>query len=70
MSRDDGSGSPVSRDDRIREKVERVEEIIERLESGEPSLAEGRELLAEGREHLDDLEALLDVGDGTVTERE
>lgn len=70
MSRDAGGESAPSRDDRIREKVGRVEEIIERLESGEPSLAEGRELLAEGREHLEDLEALLDVGDGTATERD
>lgn len=63
MSRDDSGDSSPTRDDRIREKVGRVEEIIERLESGDPSLAEGRD-------HLDDLDDLLDVGDGTVTERD
>jgi exodeoxyribonuclease VII small subunit len=57
-------------DQDISEKVERVESIIETLEAGEVSLERANELREEGEALLADLRADLDVGDGTVLERE
>jgi exodeoxyribonuclease VII small subunit len=57
-------------DQNISEKVERVESIIETLEAGEVSLERANELREEGEALLADLRADLDVGDGTVLERE
>lgn len=54
----------------IDRKVQRVESIIERLEAGEVSLDEGKELLEEGKTHLQDLEELLDLGEGEVIDLE
>jgi len=54
----------------IAEKRRRVETIVERLEAGDVSLERARELRDEGRRLLAELEADLDLGEGTVTEIE
>ncbi|GAB7092543.1 hypothetical protein JCM18237_28140 [Halorubrum luteum] len=52
----------------IERRVERIETIIEQLESGDVSLAEARELRDEAKTLLENVQADLDVGDGTVEE--
>jgi exodeoxyribonuclease VII small subunit len=56
-------------DEPVSEKVNRVETIIEQLEAGDLSLEEAEELHAEGQTVLEELQELLDVGDGDVVER-
>lgn len=63
---DDTADDPES----IAEKRERVETIVERLERGDVSLERAKELRDEGRRLLAELEADLDLGEGTVTEVE
>lgn len=52
----------------IERRVERIETIIEELESADVSLGEARELRDEAKTLLEDVQADLDVGDGTVEE--
>lgn len=52
----------------IERRVERIETIIEQLESADVSLGEARELRDEAKTLLEDVQADLDVGDGTVEE--
>lgn len=63
---DDTTDDPES----IAEKRERVETIVERLERGDVSLERAKALRDEGRRLLAELEADLDLGEGTVTEVE
>lgn len=62
----DGSADPAA----IEERIERVERIIERLETEELAIAEATRLRDDARELLADVEADLDVGDGSVIERD
>lgn len=57
-------------DGEIGEKMDRVREIIQQLEDGEVSLERAKELRDEGKEILSDVETDLDLGDGTVIERD
>jgi len=57
-------------DGEIGEKMDRVREIIEQLEDGEVSLERAKELRDEGKAILGDVETDLDLGEGTVIERE
>lgn len=53
----------------IGDKVDRIETIVERLDSGDVSLEEAQKLHKEGQTLLEELQADLDVGDGTVIEQ-
>ncbi len=53
----------------ISDKVDRIETIVERLDSGDVSLEEAQQLHEEGQTLLEELQADLDVGDGTVIEQ-
>jgi len=53
----------------IGDTVERLETIIETLDTGEVSLERAQELHEEGQALLEDLEEMLDVGEGSVNER-
>lgn len=54
----------------ISEKMERIRRIIKQLESGDVSLERAKELRDEGRELLSEVEADLDLGDGTIIENQ
>lgn len=68
MSDDEATERPT--DASISELTERLEEIIDRLEDGEVSLERAKELHSEGSTILEDLEAALDIGEGSVEVRE
>ena len=53
----------------IGDKVDRIETIVERLDSGDVSLEEAQKLHKEGQTLLEELQADLDVGDGTIIEQ-
>jgi len=53
----------------IGDKVDRIETIVERLDSGDVSLEEAQKLHKEGQTLLKELQADLDVGDGTIIEQ-
>ncbi len=53
----------------ISDKVDRIETIVERLDSGDVSLEEAQKLHEEGQTLFEELQADLDVGDGTVIEQ-
>ena len=55
-------------DNSIGDTVDRLETIIETLEAGEVSLERAQELHEEGQDLLADLEEMLDVGEGVVSE--
>ena len=52
----------------ITDRTDRLEEIIETLEDGDVSLERAKELHEEGQAILEELQAELDVGEGSVTE--
>jgi exodeoxyribonuclease VII small subunit len=54
----------------IGRKMDRIQEIIDQLDNGEPSLERAKQLRDEGKELLADVETELDVGEGSVIERE
>lgn len=61
---------PTDTDDDIGAKMERLREIVAQLEDGEVSLERAKELRDEGRDLLADVEEHLDLGEGSVIERE
>lgn len=54
----------------IGEKMDRIRDIVAQLEDGEVSLERATELRDEGKALLADVEAHLDLGEGSVVERE
>ncbi|WP_254810708.1 exodeoxyribonuclease VII small subunit [Natronosalvus amylolyticus] len=54
----------------IGEQTARLEEIITQLEDGEVSLERAKELHVEGKAIVEQLEADLEVGEGTITDSE
>jgi exonuclease VII small subunit len=54
----------------ISEKMDRVHEIIDTIEAGELSLERAKHLRDEGRQILETVEDDLEIGDGTIFERE
>mgnify|MGYP000692785436 CR=1 FL=1 len=62
--------SKSATDDNIGAKMDRVRNIIEQLENGDVSLERAKDLRDEGKDILSDVESDLDLGEGTVTDRE
>lgn len=60
----------VDPDASISEKMDRVHEIIDIIEAGDLSLERAKQLREEGRKLLETVEEDLDLGDGSVLERE
>jgi exodeoxyribonuclease VII small subunit len=54
----------------IEARVDRVETIIERLETEDLSLADATRLRAEAEQLLAELDSSLDLGEGSVVERD
>jgi exodeoxyribonuclease VII small subunit len=54
----------------IGEKMDRVRDIVAQLEDGEVSLERAHELREEGKTLLGAVETELDLGEGSVIERE
>jgi exodeoxyribonuclease VII small subunit len=54
----------------IEARVDRVETIIERLETEDLSLADATRLRAEAEQLLAELDSTLDLGEGSVVERD
>ncbi|UWG49292.1 Exonuclease VII small subunit (plasmid) [Halalkaliarchaeum sp. AArc-CO] len=55
-------------DQSLDEKIDRLEQLIDRLETEELSLQEAQRLHDDATALLEELEAELDIGDGSVTE--
>lgn len=66
----DDEASPDVDPGTIEARVDRVETIIERLETEDLSLADATRLRAEAEQVLAELDSSLDLGEGSVVERD